>query len=103
MCQGLGPKTHDEISEIDRNLTPSEIDGGCFWLFLQAQKGDTYFTELAERAEYGNHVVHYYYIILYYTILYYTPRGPDRLCGPDAGPAPPEGRGNLCIYNIILI
>ena len=27
---------------------------GCFWLLLQAQKGDTYFTELAERAEYGN-------------------------------------------------
>ena len=27
---------------------------GCFGLFLQAQKGDTYFTELAEREEYGN-------------------------------------------------
>ena len=36
------------------NLPPSEIDGGCFGLCLQAQKGDTYFTELAERAEYGN-------------------------------------------------
>ena len=29
--------------------------GGCFGLFLQAQKEDTYFTELAERAEYGNY------------------------------------------------
>ena len=36
------------------NLPPSEIDGGLCLLFLQAQKGDTYFTELAERAEYGN-------------------------------------------------
>ena len=29
--------------------------GGCFWLFLQTQKGNTYFTELAERAEYGSY------------------------------------------------
>ena len=29
--------------------------GGCFWLSLQAQKGDIYFTELAERVEYGNY------------------------------------------------
>ena len=41
-------------SHTCHNLPPSEIDGGCFGLFLQAQKGDTYFTELAERAEYGN-------------------------------------------------
>ena len=33
---------------------PLKEMGGCFWLLLQAQKGDTYFTELAERAEYGN-------------------------------------------------
>ena len=29
---------------------------GCVWLCLQAQEGNTYFTELAERVEYGNHV-----------------------------------------------
>ena len=28
---------------------------GCFGLILQAQKGNTYFTELAERVEYGNY------------------------------------------------
>ena len=31
--------------------------GGCVWLFLQAQEGNTYFTELAERVEYGNYEV----------------------------------------------
>ena len=30
--------------------------GGCVWLFLQAQKGDIYFTEMAERVEYGKYV-----------------------------------------------
>ena len=29
---------------------------GCVWLFLQAQEGHIYFTELAERVEYGNYV-----------------------------------------------
>ena len=28
---------------------------GLFWAVLQAQKGNTYFTELAERVEYGNY------------------------------------------------
>ena len=28
---------------------------GCVWLFLQAQKENIYFTELAERVEYGNY------------------------------------------------
>ena len=28
---------------------------GCFGLFLQAKKVNTYFTELAERVEYGNY------------------------------------------------
>ena len=28
---------------------------GCVWLFLQAQEGNIYFTELAERVEYGNY------------------------------------------------
>ena len=28
---------------------------GCFWLFLQAQEENSYFTELAERVEYGNY------------------------------------------------
>ena len=28
---------------------------GCFWLFLQAPKGNVYFTELAERVECGNY------------------------------------------------
>ena len=27
---------------------------GCVWLLLQAQEGNNYFTELAERVEYGN-------------------------------------------------
>ena len=30
---------------------------GCFWLVLQAQKGDTYFIELAERVEYGKYAI----------------------------------------------
>ena len=37
-------------------LPPSEIDLGLFWAVLQAQKGNTYFTELAERVEYGSYV-----------------------------------------------
>ena len=41
------------VGNTCHNLPPSEIDGG---LFLQAQKGDTYFTELAERVEYGKYV-----------------------------------------------
>ena len=28
---------------------------GCVWLFLQAQEGNAYFTEQAERVEYGNY------------------------------------------------
>ena len=36
-------------------LPPSEIDLGLFLAVLQAQKGNTYFTELAERVEYGNY------------------------------------------------
>ena len=38
------------------NLPPSEIDLGLFCLLLQAQEGNIYFTELAERVEYGNDV-----------------------------------------------
>ena len=38
-------------------LPPSEIDLSCVWLLLQAQKGDIYFTESAERVEYGNYVL----------------------------------------------
>ena len=34
---------------------PSEICGGLFLAVLQAQRGKSYFTEEAERAEYGNH------------------------------------------------
>ena len=59
---------------------------GCFGLMLQTWKGNIYFTELAERVEYGNYVsascynishyitLHYitlYYIILHHIILYY--------------------------------
>ena len=29
---------------------------GCVWLCLQAQEGNIYFTELAERVEYGKYV-----------------------------------------------
>ena len=32
---------------------------GCVWLCLQAQEGNSYFTELAERVEYGNYGRHY--------------------------------------------
>ena len=39
------------------NLPPSEIDLGLRLAVLQAQEGDTYFTELAERVEYGNYDV----------------------------------------------
>ena len=38
-------------------LPPSEIDLGLFLVVLQAQKGRSYFTELAERVEYGNYGV----------------------------------------------
>ena len=38
-------------------LPPSEIDLGLFLLFLQAQEGNNFFTELAERVEYGNYEV----------------------------------------------
>ena len=37
-------------------LPPSEIPWRLFLTVLQAQKGSTYFTELAERVEYGNYV-----------------------------------------------
>ena len=37
-------------------LPPSEIDLGLFLAVLQAQEGTIYFTELAERVEYGNYV-----------------------------------------------
>ena len=30
---------------------------GCVWLFLQVQEGNIYFTELAERVEYGNYAI----------------------------------------------
>ena len=36
-------------------LPPSEIPWRLFLAVLHAQKGDTYFTELAERVEYGNY------------------------------------------------
>ena len=36
---------------------PLKYIWGCVWLFLQAQEGNTYFTELAERVEYGNYVI----------------------------------------------
>ena len=38
-------------------LPPSEIPGRLFLAVLQAQKGNTYFTELAERVEYDNYVL----------------------------------------------
>ena len=34
---------------------PLKYIRGCGWLFLQAQEGTIYFTELAERVEYGNY------------------------------------------------
>ena len=59
------------------NLPPSEINGGLFWLFLLTQKGDTYFTELAERVECGNcggvcvRMCVYIYIYLFICIYIY--------------------------------
>ena len=51
-------------------LPPSEIDSGRFGaVFLKARKGDTYFTELAERVEYGKYVYIYTYM---YTHTYST-------------------------------
>ena len=43
--------------------------GGCFWLFLQARKGNIYFTELAGRVEHGNY-------------------GPGSEAAPETAPAP---------------
>ena len=40
---------------------------GCVWLFLQAQEGNIYFTELAERVEYFNYDI-YIYIYLYISL-----------------------------------
>jgi len=34
-------------------LPPSEIDLGLFWAVFAGSKENTYFTELAERVEYG--------------------------------------------------
>ena len=48
-------------------LPPSEIDVGLFWAVLQAQKGNTYFTELAERVAY---VYVYIYIYMYICIVH---------------------------------
>ena len=36
---------------------PLKYIGGCVWLFLQSWKGNAYFTESAERVEYGKWVV----------------------------------------------
>ena len=36
---------------------PLKQIASCFWLFFQARKGNIYFTELAERAEYANYAV----------------------------------------------
>ena len=40
-------------SPLPYYLPPSEIPWRLFLAVLQAQKGNTHFTELAERAEYG--------------------------------------------------
>ena len=45
-------------------LPPSEIDLRCLGLILQAQEGNIYFTELAERVEYGNYVIIIIFIII---------------------------------------
>ena len=36
---------------------PLKLIWGCAWLFLQAQEGNLYFTEWAERVEYGNYAI----------------------------------------------
>ena len=44
------------VSLHNRQILPlSEIDLGCFGLILQTWKGNIYFTELAERVEYGKY------------------------------------------------
>ena len=43
-------------------LPPSEIDLGLFWLILQTWKGNVYFTELAERVEYGKYGCYFMFV-----------------------------------------
>ena len=50
-CRLLKP----DINILAIFYPPLKYIRGCVWLFLQAQKGTIYFTELAERVEYGNY------------------------------------------------
>ena len=47
---------HAHLGHTCHILPPSEIDLGLFLAAFAVQEGDTYFTELAERVEYGNYV-----------------------------------------------
>ena len=77
-------------------LPPSEIDIGLCLAVLQAQEGNIYFAEWAERVEYGNY---YNHIILCHSISCCTidyaipgsPAGSARARAPDPwrrGPKP---------------
>ena len=72
-------------------LPPSEIDWGCVWLSSQAQEGNIYFTELAERVEYGNYDD------------YDWPSGQHRPPSHGPWPSPPPTRSNNNNNNIIII
>ena len=52
----FAPTFYRRVHHTRHILPPSEIDLELCWAVLQAQEGNTYFTELAERAEYGNYV-----------------------------------------------
>ena len=51
---GYGPGAGSSLLLAIRYPPLKEI-GGCFGLLLQAQKGNTYFADSAERAEYGKY------------------------------------------------
>ena len=55
-CQSPGSRNSNTLKPPCHILPPSEIPWRLFLAVLQAQEGNTYFTELAERVEYGKYV-----------------------------------------------
>ena len=72
-------------------LPPSEIDLGCVWLCLQAQEGNIYFTELAERVEHSLLLI----IITLLLLLLLPP--------PPPSPPPPPPPLLLLLLLLLLI
>ena len=54
----VGVQLHPHAPSWTEQEKEKSIDLGLCLLFLQAQEGDTHFTELAKRVEYGNYVSH---------------------------------------------